>query len=177
MKDWSTNWKSSANAGKQRKYRHKAPLHIRGKFVSSHLSKELKQKHGKRSMPLRKGDTVKIVRGRMKGETGKIDIIDRAKLKVQIEGKRITKRDGTEVPVSFQPSNLIVTSLNMDDKFRLKKKGAKEVKTESKQKGMNEKVVPKKKEPAVKEEKKAPSKTIPKPAPKKEVPKTTKEEK
>lgn len=153
MAEWSSNWKSSIDAGKQRKYRYNAPLHIRGKLVSAHLSKELREKYGKRSVPLRKGDTVKIVRGKWAGDSGKIEIVDRRVLKVYVEGKRITKRDGTEVPVMIDPSNMVVTSLNLDDKYRIKKKEEKkeEAKAEKKVEAKQEKPAPKKETKEAKE--------------------------
>ena len=52
-----------AQSRKQRNYRHKAPLHIKQKFVSAHLSKELRQKCGRRSLGVRKGDKVKVTTG------------------------------------------------------------------------------------------------------------------
>lgn len=51
---------------KQRKARYNAPLHIRHKFMSAALSDELRDKYGKRSFPLRKGDTVRVVRETIK---------------------------------------------------------------------------------------------------------------
>jgi len=143
MKEWSIYWKSSSHARKQRKYRYNAPLHIKGKFISSHLSKELRGKHKMRSIPLRKGDRVKVLRGRFKGETAKIDIVDRKDLKIYLEGMKITKKDGTEVPVALDASNLLVTSLNLDDKLRLKIKEAKK-KEEPKKKVKAEKKTEKK---------------------------------
>ena len=142
---WSAYWKSSSQARKQRKYRYNAPLHIRGKFVSSHLSKELKDKHKRRSIALRKGDTVKILRGRFRGESVKVDVVDRKSLKVYLEGIKITKKDGTEVPVAVDPSNLLITSLNLDDKFRMKKREVKkpEEKAKPKEKAMEKKTVKK----------------------------------
>jgi large subunit ribosomal protein L24 len=128
MKDWSTYWKSSSHVRKQRKYRFNAPVHIRSRFVSSHLSKDLKVKHKIRSIALRKGDTVKILRGRFKGQSAKVDVVDRKDLKVYLENMKIAKKDGTEVPIALDASNLIVTSLNLDDKRRIKSKEAKEAK-------------------------------------------------
>ncbi|MBW3012170.1 50S ribosomal protein L24 [Candidatus Woesearchaeota archaeon] len=153
MKNWSKHWKSSEKAGKQRKYRYNAPKHIRAKLISSHLSKELRQKHSTRSMPLRKGDSVKVMRGRLKGETKKVESVDRNAFKVYLEGARITKTDGTEVPIVFEPSNLLITSLNTEDKRRFKER----VKQEKAAKpALKQKPVPAKKPEAkkqVKEEK------------------------
>ena len=44
MKEFSKSWVSSKKPGKQRKYRINAPLNIKRKFLSVHLSKELREK-------------------------------------------------------------------------------------------------------------------------------------
>lgn len=124
MKNWSTNWKSSINRRKQRKYRLNAPLHIRGKFLSAHLSKELRQKHKKRAMPLRKGDAVKVMRGSRKGETGKIDVIDRRSYKVYLAGFTFARKSGQDVLIAFDPSKLMITNFSTDDKKRMKERKA-----------------------------------------------------
>ena len=118
---FSKSWKSSKSQRKQRKFIANAPLHIKSKFLSSHLSKDLRQKHGKRSITLRKGDKVKILRGNFKGKTGKIDKLDLKNIKVYITGIEIIKKDGTKIPKPVHPSSLIVTELNLDDKKRLKR--------------------------------------------------------
>jgi large subunit ribosomal protein L24 len=117
-KQYSKFWKASKQGRKQRKYVAQAPQHVKQKLLSSHLSKELRIKYGRRSFQLRKGDTVKIMNGEYKRKSGKISIVDLYKLKVAIEGLQITKKDGSKVNVSFAPSNLLITELNMDDKKR-----------------------------------------------------------
>jgi large subunit ribosomal protein L24 len=122
MKDWSKSWKSSSQIRKQRKYRIKAPLHIRGKMVSAHLAKDLREKYKLRAIPLRTGDKVKVMRGEFKGQSAKIESVERRTLKVFLEGIKIAKKDGAERSIQIEPSNLLVISLNLDDKMRLKQK-------------------------------------------------------
>ncbi|MCK5594347.1 MAG: 50S ribosomal protein L24, partial [Candidatus Aenigmarchaeota archaeon] len=69
---WSLKWKGSKETAKQRKYLYNAPLHVKRKFLSANLSKTLKQKVGKSSLPVRLGDEVIIKRGSYKGSTGEI---------------------------------------------------------------------------------------------------------
>ncbi|MBU5689952.1 MAG: 50S ribosomal protein L24 [Candidatus Aenigmatarchaeota archaeon] len=120
MKKWSPKWKASKNPKKQRKYRYNAPLHIKRKFLSVHLSKELREKYKKRSLPVRKGDEVIVLRGKYKKRTGKVSRVDLIHEKVYIEGITRKKVAGTEIPVTFNPSNLMITSLQ-EDKKRFKK--------------------------------------------------------
>ncbi|HDI03057.1 MAG TPA: 50S ribosomal protein L24 [Candidatus Pacearchaeota archaeon] len=119
-KKFSKAWKSSKQPRKQRKYRANAPLHIKRKMIASHLSKELREKYKRRSFPVRKNDVVKILRGSFKGKQGKVSKVDTKKMKVYVEGIVRTKKDGTKVPVPLDPSNLMIVSLNLEDKKRVK---------------------------------------------------------
>lgn len=107
---------------KQRKYRHKAPLHIKNKFMGSHLSKELREKHKRKTLPVRAGDRVKIMRGKFKGNDAKVERIVLTRNQVFLEKIRVNKKDGSEVAIPLTPSNLMIISLNMEDKLRLKEK-------------------------------------------------------
>ncbi len=120
MKKFSTKLKKSKQPRKQRRYRYNAPLHIKQKFVHAHLSKELRKKHNKRSVGLRRGDSVKILRGQFKGKTGKVDKIDLKKSKAIIIGVEMVKKDGSKVAYPITISNLIITELNLEDKKRKK---------------------------------------------------------
>ena len=117
---FSNKWAGSKQPRKQRKYLANAPLHIKHKIASANLSKELRKRYGKRSFPIRKDDTVKIMRGEFKGKTGKIDSVDLNKLRVAISGIFRSKKDGSKVGVYFNPSNLQIRELNLEDKKRIK---------------------------------------------------------
>ena len=95
---------------KQRKFRYTAPLHLRKKMVSAHLSKELRAKLAtkRRSAPVRKGDKVKLMRGEQAGKTGKIVEVDLSNLKVYVEGFTRRNAKGVEKPVPVDPSNLMI---------------------------------------------------------------------
>src|SRR3989344_7989081 len=83
---FSTSWKASRQPRKQRKYRHEAPLHVRHKFLSAHLSDELRKKHGIKSIPVRKDDEVVVMRGTFAEKKGKILKVNVRKGKVTVEG-------------------------------------------------------------------------------------------
>jgi large subunit ribosomal protein L24 len=121
MKEFSTHWKSSKNPKKQRKYQAKAPMHIKIKFLSTNLSKELRTKHKRRNIILRKGDTVKVMKGKFKGKAGKISEVKVGLMKVYIEGIQKKKQDGSMVNIPFRAPNLQITELNTDDKKRFNK--------------------------------------------------------
>ena len=88
-KKFSLYWKSSKQPRKQRKYLANAPIHLKRKMLSSNLSKELRKKFGRRSVPLRKGDVVRITRGKFKGKIGKVLEIKTKNSKIYVEGIQI----------------------------------------------------------------------------------------
>lgn len=93
-------------------------MHKRQKLIAAHLVKPLIKQFARRSLPVRKGDEVKIVRGRFKGQTGKISNVDLKGLKVYIEGIKRKRVSGQEVAVPFQPSKLVIVNPVMDDRYR-----------------------------------------------------------
>ena len=119
MKKFSSSWNSSKSKRKQRKYRFQSPLHKRHVLMSANLSKELRKKYGKRSLPIRKGDSVLIKKREFRKKKGKITGVDSYNLKVYIEGIQRNKKDGTKAEVPFYPSNLQITELNIEDKKRI----------------------------------------------------------
>ena len=118
-KKFSRSWIKSKQPRKQRKYSYNAPLHIKGKLMSAHLSKDLMKKYNRRSIRLRKGDKVIVSRSQFKKKTGIIERVYLKKTKVYISGVEIIKKDGTKVFYPVHPSNLAVTELNLDDKKRM----------------------------------------------------------
>ncbi|MCZ7392872.1 MAG: 50S ribosomal protein L24 [Candidatus Methanoperedens sp.] len=110
---------TSTQPRKQRKSRYQAPLHMRHKLMGAMLSPELREKHGVKSIPLRTGDTVKVLRGDHKGKDGKVAGINLKKMTITVDGVSVTKADGTEVPRPIQPSNVMITKLELKDEKRL----------------------------------------------------------
>lgn len=115
---FSTAWLSSTQPRKQRKYLHNAPLHLRHKFLSANLAKVLREKYGKRSIPIRKGDEVLVMRGSFKKKKGKVADVNMKTCEVIIEGIQRSKKDGAKVNVKFKPCVLQIQVLNLDDKER-----------------------------------------------------------
>ena len=118
--NFSKHWIGSKLPRKQRKYRANAPSHIRHKLMSASLNPELRKKYGKRNTPLRKDDEVKIMVGEFKGKVGKIDVIDNSNLRISIAGMTRAKKDGSKVGAWFNPSNVQIKELNLEDKQRVK---------------------------------------------------------
>lgn len=119
---------------KQRKMLFQAPAHLRHKFMAAPLSAELKSSRGVKTLPVRSGDTVRIVRGDHKGFEGKITSVNRKKYRIYVEGLTREKVDGTTISVPVHPSKVVLTNLSLDDKWRKqvleKKKAARKVEEE-----------------------------------------------
>lgn len=109
------------------------------------LDKPLREKYSVRSIEVRKGDEVLIMRGKFKGKKAKVTNVEVGNTRVNIDGMQITKKDGTKVDVWFHPSNLKIVSVVDSDKKRFKKTNTKSdsnktkeaPKSESKMKGEN----------------------------------------
>ena len=108
----------TTNPGKQRKAFYNAPLHIKRKMMSSHLEENLLLKYDKRSLPVIKGDTVKVMRGSFKGHEKKVAKVNTKKNTIEIEGITMAKADGNKIAKPIHPSNVIITKLNLTDKWR-----------------------------------------------------------
>ncbi len=118
MKLFSRSWKRSEKPSKQRKYIENAPLHIKRIFFNATLSKELRKKYKRRSFPVKKGDTVKVLVGDFKNKIGKINGTDRKRIKIYIDGIEKGRKDGTKVFIAIKPNNVMIQELNLDDKLR-----------------------------------------------------------
>ena len=130
---FSTAWKASKQPRKQRKYAANAPIHLKKKLMSSNLSKELRKKYDRRSLTIRKGDTIKIMRGKFKKKKGKVLMVDLKAQRVEAEGIQIKKQDGSKINFPLKASNLQIIELNLEDKKRNKIFG-KVIKTKEKEK-------------------------------------------
>ncbi|MDR3223053.1 MAG: 50S ribosomal protein L24 [Methanobrevibacter sp.] len=105
---------------KQRKALYNAPLHIRRKRMGVNLSKELQEDYGRRSLPIKSGDKIQVIRGDFKDSEGKVERIDYKNYRVFIDSLTTAKTDGTNVLSSIHPSNLMIIDADMEDDFRTK---------------------------------------------------------
>jgi large subunit ribosomal protein L24 len=118
---------SSIQPRKQRLARYTAPYHRRHREMSAPVDKGLREKQlargfmYPRSMPVRKGDRVLVVRGEGKSKsTTKVAKVDRKARKVYVEGFTYFKSDGTELQRPIDPSNLVIINPDWSDIYRRK---------------------------------------------------------
>ena len=109
--------------------------------LSGMLSKNLRKKYGKRSVRIVEGDSVKVVRGEFNGVDGKVTKVSTSNNGLTIEGVKKEKLKGEKYDVYVNTSNIEVTALNTDDKWRINKlegKNARTVRPESVKKDIKE---------------------------------------
>lgn len=103
---------------KQRKRLFNAPAHLRHKFMAAPLAPELISSRGVKTLPVRKGDTVRVIRGDHTGFEGKVSRVDLKRYRIFLEGLTREKVDGTNIFVSVHPSKVLIKNLKLDDKWR-----------------------------------------------------------
>jgi len=135
---------------RQRKYLANAPLHIKHKFISVHVDKKLREKLKTRSLPVRKGDEVKVMRGKRKGTKSKVSAVSLSKQFVYLEAQTRDNAKGTKSLIPFAPSNLLLVSMAEDK--RRNRQGKKIVKKKVEKKVEKKEEKPVKAEKAKKEE-------------------------
>ena len=108
-----------------------ATNHVRSKQLGATLSKELREKYGRRSTRVVEGDTVRVMRGEFKGIDGKVTHVSTEKNAVAIEGIKREKLKGGNVDLYIHTSNVMITGLNLEDKWRQSRLEGQKTKTPS----------------------------------------------
>ena len=97
--------------------------------LSSLLSESLRKKYGKRSVRIVEGDSVKVIRGEFNGVDGKVTKVSASNGGLTIEGVKKEKLKGEKYDVFIHTSNIEITGLNTDDKWRINKLEGKNART------------------------------------------------
>ena len=118
---------------------HAATYQVKSKQLGSALSKDLHRKYGKRSVRVVSGDGITILRGEFKGVDGKVSKVSIQKSSVAIEGVKKEKTKGDKFDVYIHTSNILVTSLNSEDRWRILKLEGSDPKKQSKKPKIAEK--------------------------------------
>jgi large subunit ribosomal protein L26e len=98
---------------KSRKAHFGAHSNLKYKLMSANLSKELKEKYGVRSLPVRRDDEVMVVRGHYKDSKGKVNTVYRKRWCLYIEKVSETKQNGANIRIPINASNCVLTKLKI----------------------------------------------------------------
>jgi len=118
---------SSKQPRKQRLARYTAPYHRRHREMAAPIDRGLRERQMARgfmyprSMSVRKGDRVMIVRGEGKSKSAtRIAKVDRKGRKIYVEGFTYFKSDGTELQRPIDASNVVIINPDWSDMKRRK---------------------------------------------------------
>ncbi|RNJ77761.1 MAG: 50S ribosomal protein L24 [Nitrosopumilus sp. D6] len=98
---------------------HRATNVARSRQVGAALSKDLQKKYKKHSVRITVGDSIKIVRGEFAGVDGKVSKVSVENGTIAIEGLKKEKSKGDKFDVYIHASNVIITSLNTENWWRI----------------------------------------------------------
>lgn len=121
--DSVSHMRPSSKPRKQRKRQIEAPLHQRKKMLRGHLAPKYLEAGKKRSLTIRKGDQVRIMRGEHRGEEGKVENVNLKNLTITIEGVTQAKADESRSARMIHASNIMIIRPDMSDRRRLMKFG------------------------------------------------------
>ena len=120
----------------QRKLQLGAPSSVKRKLMSSHLSKSLRDQYKIRSLPIKRGDEVKILKGKAKGKTGKVVQVYRKRNVIYVDKVQRDKQNGQTVVLPIKPSYCLIEKLliNKDRTKTIEKRAAINLKAAEKHK-------------------------------------------
>ena len=101
--------------------KYRASNQVISKQICAPIAKELRKKYPRRSARIMLEDTIKVIRGEYKGITGKVSKISTENNSIAIEGNKKEKLKGDKIDIYIHTTNVIITALNTDDKWRINK--------------------------------------------------------
>ena len=120
----------------QRKLQLGAPSSVKRKLMSSHLNKSLRDQYKIRSLPIKRGDEVKILKGKAKGKSGKVVQVYRKRNVIYVDKVQRDKQNGQTVFLPIKPSYCVIEKLliNKDRTKTIEKRAAINLKAAEKHK-------------------------------------------
>lgn len=109
-----TNPFVSSQARKVRKSFFNATKEAKHVAMSAPLSKELRETHGIKHLPIRLEDEVQVVRGKFRSRVGRVTAVKLRSMRINVESVSVTKLSGSTAFIPLHPSNVVVTKLKMD---------------------------------------------------------------
>jgi len=103
---------------RQRKAVYEATTFERHILMTVPLSRELRRRFHRRSVPLRKGDTVMVMSGSFVGREERVAKIDRRGYSVTLDNVTLKTGEAKLKPLAIKTSHLVLTKLNLADAWR-----------------------------------------------------------
>ena len=87
-------------------------------MLSARLSNDLTKNHKVRRLPVRTGDSVRVMRGDFAGLEGKVQRVDYSNGRIFVEGMAREKSAGLSSQLPVHVTKVRITNLNLSDKWR-----------------------------------------------------------
>ncbi|HLN51095.1 MAG TPA: 50S ribosomal protein L24 [Thermoplasmata archaeon] len=109
---------SSSSPRRQRRALYTAHTSERRIRMSAPLSRELRARFKRRALPVRKGDTVRVLSGSFVGREERVAKLDRRAYSVTLDNVTLKTAEDKLKPLSIRTSHLVITRLNLADPWR-----------------------------------------------------------
>ncbi|MCI4319460.1 MAG: 50S ribosomal protein L24 [Thermoplasmata archaeon] len=90
----------------------------RRRLMSVPLSRDLRARYGRRQMPIRKGDTVRVLAGSYIGREERVAKVDRRSYSVTLDNITVKTGEAKLKPLPIRTNHLLLTRLNLADPWR-----------------------------------------------------------
>ena len=108
----------SSSPRRQRRALYNADPFQRRLRMAAPLSRELRARFHQRSLPVRKGDTVRVLSGSFAGREERIAKVNRRDYTVTLDNVTLKTADEKLKPLSLNVGHLVITRLNLSDPWR-----------------------------------------------------------
>ncbi len=109
---------SPSSSRRQRRALYNAHTAKRRRLMSVPLSKDLRARFHRRALPLRKGDTVRILEGSYEGREERVAKVDRRALAVTLDNVTSKTGESKQTPLPVRTGSLVLVHLNLADPWR-----------------------------------------------------------
>ncbi len=103
---------------RQRRALYRADHAVQRRQLTVPLSRELRRRFHRRSLPIHKGDTVRVVSGSFEGQEERVARVDRRSRSVTLENVTVKTGEEKMRPLPVRPSHLLLIKLNLADPWR-----------------------------------------------------------
>ena len=103
---------------RQRRALYTADTFERRRRMAVPLSRELRGRFHRRAVPVRKGDTVRVLSGSFVGREERVARVDRRTYSLTLDNVTLKTADEKMKPLPIRPAHLVITRLNLSDPWR-----------------------------------------------------------
>ena len=108
----------SSSPRRQRRALYNATTFERRRRMTVPLSRDLRKRFGRRSVPVRKGDTVRVLSGSFVGREERVAKVNRRDYSVTLDNVTLKTAEEKLKPLALRTSHLVLTRLNLADAWR-----------------------------------------------------------